>query len=481
MTDIAGNTFETAVNIEVLNDTLQIFEDEIGNGDSYDYFRFLIEENSTVRFKLSGLTANASLYLYSSNRTLLDSSTLSGNSNENISRNLAPGTYYIALSTADNVATNYKLEAQATSLGATPADNAGNNLDTARDIGVLGSNTQTFEDFIGNFNGLVSDYSDYYKFSLAENSTVNLKLSELSANADLYLYNSDGSRELIRSINTDNANEVITLNLKAGSYYFQVTGGYTQGTTYKLEANAQSLSAIPVDIAGENVDKAKDLGTLDSDGVTVNDFIGNFNGLVVDNSDYYKFSLAENSTVNLKLSELSANASLYLYNSDGSRSLVQSINADNADEVITLNLKAGSYYFNVTNSSSGAGTTYKLEANAQSLGATPVDIAGDNLDKAKDFGNLSSNGVTVNDFIGDFNGLVIDYYDYYKFSLAENSTVNLKLSELSANANLYLYNSDGSALLVQSINADNANEVITRNLKAGSYYFNVVTRISHKA
>lgn len=51
MKDIAGNTLELAIDIEILNDTLrifedEIFEDEIVNGGSYDYFRFAIEGNS---------------------------------------------------------------------------------------------------------------------------------------------------------------------------------------------------------------------------------------------------------------------------------------------------------------------------------------------------------------------------------------------------------------------------------------------------
>ncbi|NJN12549.1 MAG: hypothetical protein HC815_33155 [Richelia sp. RM1_1_1] len=476
MTDIAGNTFETALDIEVLNDTPQIFEDEIGNDDNEDYYLFRIEENSTVNLKLSELSENASLYLYDSdgNRELIRS-TNSNNVDEVITRNLKAGSYYIRVANYSiGTGTSYKLEASATSLGPIPEDIAGDNLDKAFDLGTLNTDGITVNEFIGDFNGLVNDFSDYYRFDLAQNSTVSLKLSGLSTNADLYLYNSDGSRELISSTNTDNVDETINLNLKAGSYYFRVSGGYTQGTTYQLEASATSLGAIPVDIAGENFDKAYDLGTLGSDGVTVNDFIGDFNQLVDDYVDYYKFDLAENSTVNLKLSELSANATLYLHNSDASRLLELSNNADNASEEIIRNLKAGSYYIIVIDSSSAASTTYKLEASATSLGAIPEDIAGENRDKAYYLGTLNSDGITVNDFIGDFNGLVDDIYDYYKFDLAENSTVNLKLSKLSANATLFLYNSDGSRILESSNNLDNDDEVITRNLKAGSYYINVI-------
>ncbi|NJN12741.1 MAG: T9SS type A sorting domain-containing protein [Richelia sp. RM1_1_1] len=471
------NEFDRATDIGTLSTTAFTINDSVGNNNFSDYFKFELSENSTINLKLSELSANATLYLYNSDGSqLLASSSNAGNANEIITRNLKAGSYYFnVVNSSSGAGTTYKLEASAISLGATPLDIAGDNLDKAKDLETLSSDGVTVNDFIGNFNGFVVDQNDYYKFSLAENSVVNLKLSELSANANLYLYNSDGSRQLAQSLNADNVDETINLNLKAGQYSLLISGGGSNGTTYKLEAKATSLGATPVDIAGENIDKASYLGTLNATGVTVNDFIGNFNGLTYDSSDYYKFSLAENSSVNLNLSELSTNANLYLYNSDGSRELAQSVNAGNVDETITHNLKAGTYYFQVTVGSNQS-TTYKLEAKATSLGATPVDIAGENIDKAKDLGALNSDGVIVNDFVGDFNRITNDSSDYYRFELAENSSVNLNLSELSTNANLYLYNSDGSRLLAQSGNPDNADETINLNLKAGIYYFQVSSR-----
>ncbi|BAY22455.1 hypothetical protein NIES2100_22180 [Calothrix sp. NIES-2100] len=66
------------------------------------------------------------------------------------------------------------------SLGQIPDDNAGNTLDTAKNLGTLGINPSIANDFVGNFNGLATDDTDDYQFTLAENSTINLKVSGLS-------------------------------------------------------------------------------------------------------------------------------------------------------------------------------------------------------------------------------------------------------------------------------------------------------------
>ncbi|MDM3856510.1 MAG: peptidase S8 and S53 subtilisin kexin sedolisin, partial [Aphanizomenon gracile PMC649.10] len=96
----------------------------------------------------------------------------------------------------------------AISLGAFPVDNAGQTIDTAKDLGVLTSTVLSSIDYVGDFNGLASDIKDYYKFTLIENSTVNLKLSELSQDASLQLFSNTGTN-LNNSFQPDTADENI--------------------------------------------------------------------------------------------------------------------------------------------------------------------------------------------------------------------------------------------------------------------------------
>jgi RHS repeat-associated protein len=337
---------------------------------------------------------------------------------------------------------------------------AGTSIATALDLGVLTTNIQILDDAIS-----AASTAGYYKFTIAENSKLNIKLSGLSQNADLLLLNADGSQVTGQSTAGGNVDENIIQNLRAGSYFFYVRGGGAV-TNYKLETSAISLGAIPVDIAGSSLDRANDLGTLGATATIVNEFIGNFNGLETDFADYHQFNIAENSTVNLKLTGLSKNAVLILRDSLGN--LITGSDNSPADKNITQNLRAGNYHIFVSNDG-GEGTSYRFEANAVSLGAVPVDNAGESPYKAKNLGVLGTTETVANDFLGSFNGLSTDGSDYYQFTIAENSSVNLKLSGLSEDVNLQLY--DTQQNLIQTANiGGNADENITRNLRAGTYY-----------
>ena len=477
--DNAGNTIDKAKNLGTLGSTVTVANDFVGNfnglaTDDTDYYQFTLAENSTVNLKLSGLSQDATLYLHQAESLgggVIQVSANPDNADENITRNLRPGTWFVSVLHGGE-GTNYKFEASAISLGAIPVDNAGDSFEQAKDLGVLSATPIIANDFLGDFNGLAADSSDYYQFTLAENSTVNLKLSGLSQDALLRLFDSQG-QFIELSANPDNADESISRNLRAGTYYINAGGG-GQGTSYKFEASAVSLGAVPVDNAGDSVDRAKNLGVLGTTAIVANDYLGDFNGLTRDDSDYYQFTLAENGTVNLKLSGLSQDVTLNLYDSRGQQlfnSQGQAVQVyaqpGNADDNIALNLRAGIYY--VSASSGGNGTSYQLSASSISLGAVPVDNAGDSFERAKNLGILGTTEIVANDFLGDFNGLTRDDSDYYQFTLAENSTVNLKLSGLSQNVNIQLFDAQGLGVQY-SATAGNADEPISKNLRAGTYY-----------
>lgn len=108
----------------------------------------------------------------------------------------------------------------------------GSTLGSAHNIGTL-NRPFTLTNFIGN-----SD-SDIYRFSLASNSSFNLSLNGLTANADVELLNGSGARIEISNSSGTTA-EWIDGSLTAGTYYVQVFR-YTGNTNYRL-----GLSATPI-------------------------------------------------------------------------------------------------------------------------------------------------------------------------------------------------------------------------------------------
>lgn len=107
-----------------------------------------------------------------------------------------------------------------------------NTFSTARAI-ELNPNSQNFT---GTVNPL--DPLNYYSFTLSGSSSINVSLSELNANADVELLNSNGE-VLQTSAQLGTNSESLLTTLEAGSYYIKVYVDAGTTTDYEL-----SLSAI---------------------------------------------------------------------------------------------------------------------------------------------------------------------------------------------------------------------------------------------
>jgi hypothetical protein len=226
--DLAGNTFASARNI-TLGSTPTTFRDWVGSTDVYDFYQFTLTQASTVDFRLSGLAANADLYLFDRLGNILQMSVNPGTAAEGINRTLDAGQYFILVNQVSG-STTYNLTASAT------PDAAGNTFSTARHI-TLSATPTTFSDWVGS-----TDVYDFYQFTLTQASTVDFRLSGLAANADLYLFDRLGNI-LQMSVNPGTAAEGINRTLDAGQYFIlvnQVSGS----TTYTLTASATPI--LPV-------------------------------------------------------------------------------------------------------------------------------------------------------------------------------------------------------------------------------------------
>ncbi|MFZ4640777.1 MAG: pre-peptidase C-terminal domain-containing protein [Nodosilinea sp.] len=363
--DNAGNTLTAARNIGVLSST-QTFSDWVGSTDTNDYYRFNLTQASSFNLTLNGLSADADVQLLSSSGTVLQSSANGGTTAESITRSLTADTYYVRVYPYSG-STNYNLALSATVNA--PADNAGNTLTAARNIGAL-SSTQTFSDWVGS-----TDTNDYYRFNLTQASSFNLTLNGLSADADVQLLSSSGT-VLQSSANGGTTAESITRSLTADTYYVRVYP-YSGSTNYNLALSA--TASVPVDNAGNTLGTARNIGTLSST-QTFSDFVGS-----ADTNDYYLFNLAQASSFNLTLNGLSANADVQLLNSSGTV-LQSSTNAGTAAESITSqSLTAGNYYVRVfPNSASTNNTNYSLALTATAVvPPNPVDWFGQNLRDAE--------------------------------------------------------------------------------------------------
>ena len=444
--DHAGQTLTTARNIGALSGS-QNFADFVGSTDTNDYYRFTLSQGTRFSLSLNGLSANANVHLLNSGGSVLASSVNGGTTAESISRFLNGGTYYVRVLPHSNSHTNYALTLQAGNTPASRADNAGNTLTTARDIGTL-STRQSFSDVVSS-----SDTNDYYRFTLGQGGNVSLNLGSLSADADLQLLNSGGS-VLASSANGSTAAESINQDLNAGTYYVRVFPYSNRHTTYTLSL-AAILSTTP-DYAGNTLATARNIGPL-STSQSFSDFVGS-----TDTNDYYRFTLNQRSAFSLGLNGLSADANVYLLDSQGGV-LASSVHSHATAESIGQSLNAGTYYVRVLPEASSH-THYTLSLAA--MASTTLDQAGNTLATARNIGTLSTRQ-SFSDFVGS-----TDPNDYYRFDLSQHSDFSLSLNGLSADADVHLLDSQGG-MVASSVNGSVAAESISQSLGTGTYYVQV--------
>jgi hypothetical protein len=227
--DFVGNTRSTAYNIGDLNNFNFNWNDSVSSGDRDDFFRFSMTNAGTTNFSLSGLSADADIYLYNSSGTLLSSSTLGGTSSESLNRFLSSGTYYLQVHSYNAIATNYHLTAS----GAGPAADPGNAIYTSHDLGNVSRGTRNWNDSVGS-----TDTRDWFHVQLSENGNLNLSLSGLSADADVALYDRYGT-QIALSNRGGTFSESISRYLNAGDYYVQVYQ-FSGNTNYRLDLSTLS-------------------------------------------------------------------------------------------------------------------------------------------------------------------------------------------------------------------------------------------------
>lgn len=216
--------------------------------------------------------------------TVLDDTLIEGN--ETVILSLASGNGYIIGSAATGTVTIADND--------TLIDGAGNTFDTARDLGVLGSQ-QIFGDRVDS-----TDTNDYYRFSLLNSANFSLTLNGMSADADVQLFNDN--RELITgSYQGSSAPETINRLLTAGTYFIQIFPFSQAATNYNLTVSATTATPPTVTLTATDSSAAETTpGQLANSGqftltrtgstntaLTVNYTIG---GTAGNNTDYNQIS-----------------------------------------------------------------------------------------------------------------------------------------------------------------------------------------------
>jgi hypothetical protein len=259
----------------------------------------------------------------------------------------------------------------------------------------------------GNTIGTLTVAGDY---SQTGTGTVNLELGSATSFDRL---NITGAADL---------GGILKLNLTSG--YTPTIGTKFTVLTYS-SATTKSFNTIQgIDISStlafaptstgnnltlEVVDQVKDLGTINFvNPQSVTDFVGD-----TDLFDFYRFNVTTAGNVQVKLTNLTSNANVWLVDGLG-RTIAQGIKTGTANEVFNWAVDTGTYYVKVFRPAAGNNTNYTLQV-ATSTASWPVQFgtsgqernSGVSNDRA---GSVFAAGYTTGAFAGNTNAGDADGY-----------------------------------------------------------------------
>lgn len=431
-----NNTFATAINIG----SLAVGQSSTSNGnvdstnDVSDYYKVVLPAATRLRVYLSGMTGDADVQVLNSSGTVLASSTNYSSNNELLGKDLAAGTYFIRVYKPTSGSTNYTLRLTAYTQN-----------DSTTSGAFYFDNYATSGTFFWNDSVSASDVNDHYSFTLDRTNHVLIKLTGLSSDADLKLFNSAGT-QVNSSTNSGTASDVMNSLLSAGTYYIRVSKFGSGSTNYRLDG-----------IIGDNTTST---ATFRGSFSTTGTFSQNDNVAAgIDVNDYSSFTLTRSANVQIVLSGLSADADLQLLNSSGGV-IGSSVLGGTASDRLGFVLGAGTYYIRVFKAGTTGSANYKLT----------TTIGDDTLATAIFFGtNVPAAGKAYTSDVGSG-----DAFDWYRFDITTARGISIALSGLSADADVFIYAANGTTLLGRGNKSGTQNELIRLNLAAGTYYVKVV-------
>jgi Ca2+-binding RTX toxin-like protein len=259
----------------------------------------------------------------------------------------------------------------------------------------------------GNAIGTLTVAGDY---SQTGTGTVNLELG------------SDTSFDKLNITGAADVGGILKLNLTSG--YTPTIGTKFTVLTYS-SATAKSFNTIQgIDISSnlafaptstgnnlilEVVDQVKDLGTINfTNPQSVTDFVGD-----TDLFDFYRFNVTTASNVQVKLTNLTANADVWLVDGLG-RTIAQGVKTGTADEVFNWAVDTGTYYVKVFRPAAGNNTNYDLQV-ATSTAYWPVQFGTSGQEQNSgvsndSVGSVFAAGFTTGAFAGNTNAGNYDGY-----------------------------------------------------------------------
>lgn len=333
------------------------------------------------------------------------------------------------------------------------ADNAGNSIYEAFEIGNMDAGDVNFDDYVG-----TDDLDDYYAIDVTDWTFIDIAVEGLSSDADLMLVdeyeNIIGSSEMAGAVS-----EYVQQTIPAGRYYVRVTA-YEGETDYTLYLYSEPTTPPPPDTVGDTMETAT---AIDAPGDVVQTYTERLD--ISDHDDWYAFTVDDYMEVSISLYGLQSDLDLAIVDANGT-AVATSENGTNTDEFAVAVVGPGTHYVHVyvyTGQSD-----YSLDVSGVPSAPPPPDNAGNSSDQALDLGVLdAATGLTASDWVGPG-----DLDDWFAFNVGSPMALTVNLDGIVGDLDLELLDSNGEIVSVSN-NSGNAAEMIAANVQPGRYFAHV--------
>lgn len=297
----------------------------------------------------------------------------------------------------------------------------------------------------------LGDTTDYFSYTAPSAGLLSARLSGLSANLDVVVYDFAGKARA-KSQRASTADESASTLVTAGeTLLVRVTGADGAFSNYALDVDVDPLPAGEPD---NNTQATAQ--TLDMSSSTFQASVGATWG---DKTDFYKFVAPSSGVLTAGLSGMSGDLNLVFYDAAG-KAIRPPKTTGTADESVTALVVVGQTYGIQVQPTKGVVSDYTLTVPIAALPAGEPD------NNALATAPTIDPSVTINASVGATWG---DKTDYYNFTAPITGLLSASMTGMSGDLTLNLLNASG-ARLKKSANAGTADEAISHLVTAGETY-----------
>ncbi|MEZ5038476.1 MAG: pre-peptidase C-terminal domain-containing protein [Saprospiraceae bacterium] len=489
----SGNNY----NNELYRDCLRTTDPYNGNDQIY---RINTPQGAnSLEFFLDGLTNDLDMFIYSCSGggSCVGQNAKLGLASENVLINDPFGTYYIIIDgESSNIVGNFRLTVVCNGVNSSenPCNSVFDEIVCGQTYSENNAGSSAF--FADVYSGCtVNSGFTYegddrlYKFSTPTGAlSITIDMTGLTANLDMFLFSCNGTTAscIDESTVTGRGDESIVINNPSGDYYLIVDGvnssqisNYSLTLDCELAISQNPCTGIANDLAcGQSINTNNNAGgsnyyaDLYEDCYTTTAI---YNG----NDRLFRFNTPNDAiAVTFDLTGLSANLDLFAYKCSGlGGCIAQSTRAGTGAESITINNPSGTYYLIVDASTANLKGNFRISATCE-FNSDPCSIPGTNIigcDQTLSGNNFTSNDNFDRTTYAACHSTTETYAArdrLYQLTIPTGvSAVEIQLTGLSANLDLFLVDCNGTATCVaKSTNTGNVNETISFDNPAGEYY-----------